>query len=82
MIRILLITVFTLPLSGCASMVLGGLMESGVIQPLYTKSGLTQAEVTADRFECQRELSQVYMPEPVALDACMRAKGYAVHRKP
>lgn len=72
-----------------AALLLGGCSSSTALRLLvpsaaailenrpYQKAVVTQAEITSDRFDCERD-QQASTPQ--ALDACMLAKGYAVTR--
>ena len=47
----------------------------------YHKEGVTQDQITADRFDCIHQLTPEWSWEPITadrLDACMREKGYTV----
>ena len=53
----------------------------------YSKTGVRDQQKSTDYYECQRDSSvlvsrakgmQEYMPDTDKLNACMRARGYAV----
>ena len=52
----------------------------------YSKTGVSDQQKSTDYYECQRDSSvpvwrskmQEYVPDTEKLNACMRARGYAV----